>query len=281
LQRVLLATLQRRNVQVFITTHSTHITSGVRLASHIILTCSGGPISTVAKPTSIPALNTTDVSDLERYLDATRSALLYARKVLLVEGPAEQFLVPQLVKSVMRIDLDEEGIAIVPIFGTHFAAYAKLFGPGGIRKKCAILTDGDLLPFDADATTAPEDDERNPAPTRQELDSLRGDFVEIFACQTTFEHELVLPGTLAMIEAGTREIGAPRLANALRSLHDQAIAGQAIDLAEAKNRVLRTAKRFGKARYAQLLSKYAGSASTLPEYVRNAVEWLTRDAPNG
>ena len=54
----------------------------------------------------------------------------------------------------MGIDLDEEGIAIVPIFGTHFAAYAKLFGPGGIQKKCAILTDGDLLPSDADPNVA-------------------------------------------------------------------------------------------------------------------------------
>jgi putative ATP-dependent endonuclease of OLD family len=143
LQRVLLATLQRKNVQVFITTHSTHVTSAVPLSSQVILTSTGGPASKFAKPTAIPGLVPQDVADLERYLDATRSSLLYARKVLLVEGPAEQFVIPPLVKKVLGIDLDEEGIAIVPIFGTHFASYAKLFGPGGIQKKCAILTDGD------------------------------------------------------------------------------------------------------------------------------------------
>ena len=94
LQRVLLTALQARNVQVFITTHSTHITSGVPLSAHVVLTSSGGAVSTFVKPTTIPALAPQDVADLERYLDSTRSSLLYARKVLLVEGPAEQFVIP-------------------------------------------------------------------------------------------------------------------------------------------------------------------------------------------
>lgn len=281
LQRVLLATLQRKHVQVFITTHSTYITSGLPLSSHIVLTSTGGAVTTFAKPTAIPAMEPSDVADLERYLDATRSALLYARKVLLVEGPAEQFVIPRLVKAVMGIDLDEEGIAVVPIFGTHFGSYAKLFGPGGIQKKCAILTDGDLLPSDADPDSPAEEDEVNPAPSRQELNALRGPFVEIFTCETTFERELTLHGTLAMLEAGTREIGAPRLANTLRQLQQQVIAGGQPDLAQAKDRVLRAAKRFGKARYAQVISKHAASARAVPDYLRNALEWLNRDAPNG
>jgi len=281
LQRVLLANLQRRNVQVFITTHSTHITSGVPLTAQIILTSTGGAVTTFAKPSAIPGMEPSDVADLERYLDATRSALLYARKVLLVEGPAEQFVVPELVKAVMGVDLDEVGIAVVPIFGTHFAAYAKLFGTGGIRKKCAILTDGDLLPSDADPDSVAEEDEENPIPTREELNALRGQYVEVFTCQTTFEREITLPGTLAMLEAGTREIGAPRLANDLLLLFMDVELGQHPDLSDARDRVLRTAKRFGKARYAQMISKYADTATEIPTYLRNAVEWLITDAPNG
>lgn len=280
LQRVLLTTLQRNDVQVFITTHSTHITSGVPLSSQIVLTSTGGAISTFTKPTAIAAMTAGDVADLERYLDATRSSLLYARKVLLVEGPAEQYVIPRLAKAVMGIDLEEEGIAVVPIFGTHFAAYAKLFGPGGIQKKCAILTDGDLLPSDADPNIGAEEDEENPAPIRQELNTLRGQYVEIFTCQTTFERELTLHGTLGMLEAGTREIGAPRLANTLRQLKEQVAAGQEPDLTAAKERVLRVAKRFGKARYAQMISKHASTATAIPEYLRQALDWLTGDAAN-
>jgi putative ATP-dependent endonuclease of OLD family len=181
----------------------------------------------------------------------------------------------------LGVDLDEAGIAVVPIYGTHFAAYAKLFGQGGIRKKCAILTDGDLLPSDADPRAAPEADEEEPAPTRQALDALRGEFVEVFACQTTFERELTLPGTLAMLEAGTREIGAPLVANSLSDALAGVAFGAAINLNDVRDRVLRTSKRFGKARYAQTISKHVGLATEIPDYVRYAIEWLGVDAPNG
>jgi len=281
LQRVLLATLQRKNVQVFITTHSTHVTSGVPLDCQIVLTSTGGPVAKFTKPTAIPALEPADVADLERYLDATRSTLLYARKVLLVEGPAEQFVIPPLVKQVFGIDLDEEGVAVVPIFGTHFSSYAKLFGPGGIEKKCAILTDGDLIPSDADPNAAQEEGDDEPAPEREDLNALRGPYVEIFTCQTTFERELTLAGTLPMLVAATREVGAPHAANALQHLQQQVAGGGRPNLNAAKDRVLRTAKRVGKARFAQVVSKHTSLATAVPQYVRNALDWLMRDAPNG
>lgn len=281
LQRVLLATLQRKNVQVFITTHSTHVTSGVPLSSHVVLTSTGGPATTFTKPTAIPALGAGEVADLERYLDATRSTLLYARKVLLVEGPAEQFVIPPLAKRVLGIDLDEEGIAIVPIFGTHFASYAKLFGPGGIQKKCAILTDGDLMPSDADPILAAGEEEDEPAPERQDLNSLRGQYVEVFTCQTTFERELTLPGNLAMLKNATREIGAPRVGDALQRLEEQVAAGRRPNLNLGKDSVLRTAKKFGKARFAQVVSKHVASATSVPDYISEALNWLIADAPNG
>ena len=78
------------------------------------------------------------------YLDATRSTLLFARKVILVEGPAELFLIPVLVKQVLGLDLDSLGITVVPIYGVHFDVYARLFGENMLPKKCAILADGDL-----------------------------------------------------------------------------------------------------------------------------------------
>lgn len=272
--------MQRKNVQVFITTHSTHVTSGVPLSSHVVLTSTGGPVTTFTKPTAIPALGAGEVADLERYLDATRSTLLYARKVLLVEGPAEQFVIPPLAKKVLGIDLDEEGIAIVPIFGTHFASYAKLFGPGGIQKKCAILTDGDLAPSDADPNIGADEGEDEPAPVRQDLNALRGQYVEVFTCQTTFERELTVAGTLAMLKAATREIGAPRVGDGLQRLEERIAAGQQPDLNPGKDGVLRTAKRFGKARFAQVISKHVAAATSVPDYVRDALTWLISDAPN-
>jgi putative ATP-dependent endonuclease of OLD family len=246
----------------------------------VVLTSTGGAVTKFAKPSAIAALEPGDIADLERYLDATRSTLLYARKVLLVEGPAEQFVIPPLAKKVLGIDLDEEGIAIVPIFGTHFASYAKLFGPGGIQKKCAILTDGDLRPSDADPNVGAEEGEDEPVPVPDNLNILRGRYVEVFTCETTFERELTLPGTLAMLRAAVREIGAPRVADALQRLEEEIAGGGQPNLNAARDSVLRTAKRFGKARFAQVVSKHVSYATAAPDYMGNAINWLMADAVN-
>ena len=147
LQRTLYGVLSSKPFQTIITTHSTHITSAATLKSLVVLTNDG----TSATGSNVPTadLTSTETADLERYLDATRSSLLFARKVLLVEGPAELFVISPLVKQVMKLDLDRLGISVIPIYGVHFDAYAKLFGPDRIGKKCAIVTDGDpaLLRF--------------------------------------------------------------------------------------------------------------------------------------
>jgi putative ATP-dependent endonuclease of OLD family len=44
--------------------------------------------------------------------------------------------------------------------------------------------------------------------------------------------------------------------------------------------VLNTAKRFGKARFAQVASKYADLAEDIPAYIRDAVNWLITDEPD-
>jgi len=278
LQRVLLATLQQKPVQVFITTHSTHITSGVPMIHHIVLTSSGGATTQSVKPSTIPQITAGDIADLDRYLDATRSSLLYARKVLLVEGPAEQFLIPPLVKQIMGVDLDEAGIAVIPIYGTHFGVYAKLFGPQGIQKKCAVLADGDLVPSDSDPN-APLDDEDQPeaGPAIHELNVVQNEFVRTFQCETTFERELTIDGTLQMFENAAAELGAPQISLLIRTARESLEAFEEVDLEPIKDKVLNTAKRFGKARFAQLASKHAGLASELPEYIENAINWLRND----
>jgi len=50
----------------------------------------------------------------------------------------------------------------------------------------------------------------------QEIDSLRGDNVEIFRCETTFEREVTLPGTWLTLEKAARYIGSLGTANYLR-----------------------------------------------------------------
>jgi len=119
LQRVLFGTLEQRAFQTIATTHSTHITSQVPLESVVFLTDDGSPVTTSSAPAYDADLTDGEVKDLERYLDATRATLLYARKVILGEGPAELFLIPAIVRNVMDVDLEELGISIIPIYGIH------------------------------------------------------------------------------------------------------------------------------------------------------------------
>jgi len=176
LQRVLFGTLSDRGFQTIATTHSTHITSQVPLESVVVLTNDGTSATASTVPNVDAELSENEVFDLERYLDATRGALLYARKVMLVEGPAELFLIPALVTQVLDIGLDELGITVVPIFGVHFDVYAKLFGEEAICKKCAIVADGDLVPSDAEMI---EDDEI-PEIHKPNLAALEYDYVKLY-----------------------------------------------------------------------------------------------------
>ena len=99
LQRTLYDVLRGAPSQVLLTSHSTHISSKAPLNSFVSLTLS--PEGTKANRLALPGnLEDKEVKDLERYLDATRSTLLYARKVMLVEGPAELFLIPRMIEAV-------------------------------------------------------------------------------------------------------------------------------------------------------------------------------------
>lgn len=274
LQRVLFATLRNKDFQTIATTHSTHITSQVPIRSQIVLTNDGTPATASCVPSQSAGLSHHEISDLERYLDATRAILLYARKVMLVEGPAELFVIPALAKHVLRVDLDDLGISVIPIYGVHFDAYAKLFGPQTITKKCAIVADGDLQPSDATDGELPDDPVVIHKP---ELGALQNDFVRVFTCATTFERALTMPGTLSMLAQAATDFGATRTSARLRAIR-VALAGgnNPALLTEAEGIVLNAARRFGKARFAQVISKHIDLAEAIPPYIHEAVTWLAQ-----
>ena len=238
-------------------------------------------------PAEIEGLSAPDIADLERYLDATRSALLFARKVLLVEGPAELFLIPPLVKRVMNVDFERHGISVVPIHGVHFAPYAKLFGPNALRKRCAIVTDGDLVPSDSEpAKEGAEDANEGPRVLQGDhLKEFENDYLRVFSCATTFERTLAIPGLLDLLSACSLELPSPRLHKRIAAIietltksDDPPTRSKAFEGLDSA--VLGAAKRFGKARFAQVASKHTLNATEIPDYIRSAVEWLVADGPN-
>ena len=264
LQGTLLEALRSFPFQSIVTTHSTQVTAKTPLSSVVMLTNKPGTTPQASVPTASPNLSAADVQDLERYLDATKSNLLFARRLMLVEGAAELLLVPPLVKQVLDLDLEREGISVVAIHGVHFGAFARLFSDTCLPKRCAIVADADLKLSDL-ADDADED-----APAKPDLTALEGPYVKVFLGATTFEREISEDGNLAMLAKTAGDLGAPKIKNALE-LHD--VIGGPVD-AVLKDKVLRTAKRFGKARFAQVAARHIADASVLPNYIREAIEWL-------
>ena len=276
LQLTLFKALSALPFQSILTTHSTHITANAPLESYIVLSQTGGPAIASAIPAKDAGMEQSEIHDLERYLDATKSNLLFARKVILVEGPTELFLIPALLKHVKKIDLECEGISVIPIYGVHFNVYAKLFSKDALPKKCAIITDGDLKPSDADPDIEGEDN----MPTPPNLKALENDYVRVFSCKTTFERALVLKGTLEMFARAADDVGAPTVAKHLRK-GAKSLADNELDnldrgkiLLPLRNKVLNTAKRFGKARFAQIAARHANQAKSIPKYIDDAAAWL-------
>jgi putative ATP-dependent endonuclease of the OLD family len=268
LQNTLVQALLEMPFQSILTTHSTQVTSKTPLSSFVTLTTQPGKSPRVSVPSNSGALSAGEIQDLERYLDATKSNLLFAKKVMLVEGAAELLLIPALVKAALDIDLDRNGISVVAIHGTHFAAYAKMFSAEGMPKYCAIVGDADNDPEDVAALR--DDDDVPPVPN---LTALENDYVKAFLGLSTFEIELVHRDNLPLLVKVARELGAPKIAGELEA---QQRMGGDIPLA-LKKRVLRTAKRFGKARFAQLLARYVDEDCHIPPYIERAVGWLLRN----
>jgi putative ATP-dependent endonuclease of OLD family len=189
LQRTLLQSLQDRGFHTIVSTHSAHISSKAPVNSYVVLTRTGRPAIKAAHVSAGAGLSDVEARDLDRYLDATRSTLLYARRVILVEGPAELFLIRVLAKSVLGIDLDARGVSVVPIYGVHFEAYAKLFAEGCLAKRCAIVADGYLKPSDS-AELADSAAEKGETPNVERLRKLQNEYVKVFLCATTFERAI-------------------------------------------------------------------------------------------
>ncbi len=191
-------------------------------------------------------------------------------------------------KAVLGINLDEYGVSVIPIHGAHFEPYTKLFGPAAAEKKCSILTDGDSQNEEAEPDIDPDDEADAPAtppvPKPDRLASLKAAenaFLKVFVGETTFEMELTNVGTLGMFSAACAEVGAPRVSKILKKLETEIATAATLTpqlqtrLERAKKYVLNTSKRFQKGRFAQVVSKHAALAKSLPDYIKQSVVWVT------
>jgi len=152
---------QTSDIQLILTTHSPILASKISLDSLII--CRGS--QTYPMGSNWTKLEDGDYRFLERFLDSTKANLFFAKGVILVEGDAENILIP-VIAEIIGYPLSQYGVSIVNVGSTAFLRYARVFQRRtgtemGIR--VAVVTDLDIRPDEykrekADAKTWSEFD---------------------------------------------------------------------------------------------------------------------------
>ena len=130
--------------QSIITTHSNSLASKINIANLII--CKNGKAFPLA-PT-FTRLASSDYTFLGRFLDDTKSNLFFAQGLLIVEGDAENLILPSLAEKI-DLPLHKYGISIVNVGSTALLRYSKIFQRNdaqtiGIKVSC--ITDRDIPP---------------------------------------------------------------------------------------------------------------------------------------
>jgi len=276
IQKTLFDRIRYSDTQIIYSTHSPQISEVSNVRNMNILGKNGGRVE-VFQPWI--GLSEPQLIGVQRYLDAVRCNLLFAKSVLLVEGDAEEILIPAMAKAVFGLSLDEMGISLINIRSTGFMNIALLFHNTRIRKRCGIITDLDAAFFDtvvtaedAPSMVALKHNASASASAGQNRKGLLDAFVagnpwvRAYYAQYTFEVDFA--------HAGNQ----PLLISALPEVYSQAatIADVTNDLSSGELvkygwRALTIAKGYGKGWFAVLLSKLLTPQTRVPSYILSSL----------
>lgn len=140
------AEAENNRKQIIITTHSPLLASVVKL-DHIIVIKDGKTFPLAKGSTN---LENDDYKYLEKYLDATKANLFFARSVIIVEGPGEALLLPTIA-DLLGHSFTDFGTSLVDVRSTGLRRYARIFqrsepNNGELNINVACVTDRDVMP---------------------------------------------------------------------------------------------------------------------------------------
>ncbi len=173
-----------KSIQLLLTSHSTHIAAKLSLENIVVL-FQENPGGALKSHYLLDGLDESKDQDsirfLSLYLDATKSRMFFARRLILVEGIAEQVVIPRLfeIHTSGKRTLEGIGATILNVNGVAFSHFLKIVRNGYFRR-CVVLTDRDTKKV-----------------TQQRAPALKAEFeipklirVEITS-DTTFERDLI------------------------------------------------------------------------------------------
>ena len=109
-------------LQVVMTSHSPNLASKISLEK-ILLIRNGKAYPMGAQFTM---LDNSDYRFLQKFLDVTKANLFFARGILIVEGEAEQILLPTIAKLIGK-PLEQFGVSIINVGHVGLFRYARIF----------------------------------------------------------------------------------------------------------------------------------------------------------
>ena len=132
--------------QIIISTHSPILASKINLKNLILLkNCRGFDLSE-----DETQLEKGDYLFLQRFLDATKSNLFFAKSIIMVEGDAENILLP-VIADILGCPLEKHGVSIVNVGSTAFLRYSRIMlrkDGSSVGIPIAVVTDCDVRPYD-------------------------------------------------------------------------------------------------------------------------------------
>ena len=139
--------------QIFITTHSTQITAASGLDPIVCFSISDEENVQVSYPGKVFSDDESGKRSkryIERYLDATKSNMLFSKGIIFVEGIAEQLLLPSFANYIGS-SLEEKHVALIGVGGLTFKHFLPIFGANVaqererfvLNRKVACIVDAD------------------------------------------------------------------------------------------------------------------------------------------
>jgi len=134
------------NQQIFVTTHSSNISAVAGIDNMYMLDyCRTGETPDCCQQSLKTHFKGKETAKkhLTKFLDVTRSDMLFADKVILVEGIAEKLLFPLFMEK-CGYAYEDHNISVVEIGGKHFNYFVELFSGNAVQKRVLCITDRDF-----------------------------------------------------------------------------------------------------------------------------------------
>lgn len=293
---------REENIQIIVTTHSPTLTSGVPLNTVKVFSLLPGDPNPCF--TDLAQLNLGSYKKfVERWLDITKSILLFAKGVLFVEGIAEALVVKELSSRVLQKlqaeyperlffnNLEDYGVSIINLNGIYFRHFFSLFqgyenADGTLNEckcipiRCAGLTDNDPEPETKPTKLATAIGTNYQLPFIHELQTFSGN-CRLFSNLKTFEYDLGMEANNLAVMCRVQL----RLLTKEGSIKDTLTRFSVTDWsamsdfekAEASYYLL---ERIDKGIFAQSLAEELSDEAVsfeIPAYITDAVKWLVGD----